>query len=112
MPHVVEKQYKGESMQGIIQKRGTMQVLHVREYNRIEMQKYSKRCDEWQAEGGYNSRQIFPQQAFYGFYTNQGQFRQTGYVAFADKTAGDKRSVALWRSTKKQVIADFNKQYN
>lgn len=78
-----------------------MKVLQVKEYNRIEMQKYSKRCDEWSDLGGHNSGQPFPQQAFFGFYTNQGQFRQTGYVAFNDKKA-------CWRATKKEAIEAFS----
>lgn len=64
------------------------------------MIKYCKRCDEWSEKGGFNSRQMFPQQAFYGFYTRQGQFRETGYVAFTEHKA-------VWRKTKKEAIEAF-----
>ena len=77
-----------------------MKIVHVKEYNRIELDKYSKRCDEWLKKGGYNSRLDFPQQAFYGFYTQQGNFRETGYVAFDQQKA-------VWRRTKKEAIEAF-----
>jgi hypothetical protein len=71
----------------------TMKVITVKEYNQMEMRRYEKAWDEWEKNGGYNSRQIHPQQAFYGFYTRHGQFRETGYVAFNNRKA-------VWRGQK------------
>jgi hypothetical protein len=86
-----------------VQLKNNMKVVQVKEYNRIELIKYSKRCDEWVENGGYNSRQFFPQQAFYGFYTRQGKFRGKGYVAFTEQRA-------VWRRTKKEAIKEFLKK--
>jgi len=79
-----------------------VQVLQVKKYNSREMVEYGKKWDEWSKEGGYNSNNYPPQQAFFGFYTPQGQFRQTGYVAF-------EQNRAYWRPTKKEAIEAFNK---
>ena len=79
-----------------------MQVLQVKNYNNSEMARYSKACENWSDNGGLNSGVYFPQQAFYGFYTNRGEFKQTGYVAFNDKKA-------ILRKTKKEAIQAFNK---
>lgn len=74
-----------------------MKVQQVKDYNRDEMVRYSKVCDEWKRK---DSNSIIPQQAFFGFYTNAGNFRETGYVATEE-------NIAIWRKTKKQAIKDL-----
>ena len=75
-----------------------MTIVNVIEYNRLEMIKYNRLCDEWKKE---NSNNIIPQQAFFGFYTSQGNFRRKGYVAFGDKRA-------YFAKTRKEAIKRFN----
>ena len=74
--------------------------MQVKEYNRMEMMEYDKKCNEL-AEEWRQGNCSFPQQSLYGFYYN-GNFRQTGYVAFDGRRA-------ILRKTKKQAIQDFNK---
>ena len=95
-------QRKGESL-ALMFINTNMKILPVREYNRLDLIKYEKRWDEWAGKGGYNSNQLHPQQAFYCFYSQSGQFRKTGYVAFDDNRA-------IWRKTKKEAIAAFMKR--
>ena len=75
-----------------------MRIQQVKDYNRDEMIRYSERVDEWKKEDKNN---IIPQQAFFGFYTSQGNFRETGYVASEDK-------MAFWAKTKKEAINRLN----
>ncbi|MDD4290601.1 MAG: hypothetical protein PHH83_05040 [Patescibacteria group bacterium] len=63
-----------------------MKILQVQKYNEYDLQRYSKRYDEWRDNGGYNTSNNPPQQAFYCFYHN-GNFRKTGYVAFDEHSA-------------------------
>ena len=74
-----------------------MQVLQVKEYNRRQEIKWHKDCENY-----HDYSQPMPQIAFYLFYTNSGQERQTGYVAFKDHSA-------IWRKTKKEAIQAFKK---
>ena len=78
-----------------------MQTLQVKKYNALEMVKYSKVCDDYSNKGDYS--QPFPQQAFWGFYTNQGNFRETGYVAFDNRRA-------VLAKTKKLAVIKFNRE--
>jgi len=78
-----------------------MKVLQVKQYNQYDLQRYSKKYDEWREKGGYNTNNYPPQQAFFGFYHN-GNFRQTGYVAF------DEHSAYLAK-TKREAIKKYNK---
>jgi len=78
-----------------------MQVLQVKEYNRRQEAKWHDACDKHR----FNTQADFytmPQIVFYLFYTNSGQERQTGYVAFKDHSA-------IWRKTKKEAIQAFKK---
>jgi len=74
-----------------------MKVMQVKNYNQIEMLRYGKRWEEWAKNFGYNSHQYPPQQAFFGFYTRGGRFREKGYVAFTEQRA-------VWRRTKKEAL--------
>ena len=76
-----------------------MQVLQVKEYNR----KMENKFHNDYAKYGRGERSGEPQIAFYLFYYN-GQERQTGYVAFNDKSA-------VLRATKKEAIKEFLKNH-
>ena len=68
--------------------------MHVKEYNRREMRRFSEAWDKvkWSEPK--------PQQFLYGFYTQTGNFRQSGYVAVSED---GRRHV--WARTKKEAIA-------
>ncbi len=73
-----------------------MEVLQVKKFNALQEKRYNEACKAWKPEDGG-----FPQAAFYFSCTNQGQFRETGYIAF-DYRAN------VWRATKKEAIEAFN----
>lgn len=81
-----------------------IKVLTALEYNAEEMRAYVKRWEEWEKEGGYNSNNYPPQQAFFGFYTIQGNFKNYGYVLRTERGAH-------WYKTKREAIINYNKKY-
>jgi len=76
-----------------------MIVEKVRNYNQKMMVKWRKDCDVWRDE---NYKNPMPPLAFYCFYTEQGNERQTGYVASHERTA-------IWRPTKKESLQEIEK---
>lgn len=74
-----------------------VKTLPVKEYNRLQLIKYSKDCSKYEfGKGG------FPQVAFYMFYTQKGIQRESGYVT-TYKIGGVERG-AVWAKTKKESI--------
>jgi hypothetical protein len=70
-----------------------MIIETVQDYNRRKTVKYHEDCQKWQPD-----KSGFPCYAMYIFEKNYG------FVASGGR-------VALWRKTKKQVVADFTKSY-
>lgn len=62
-----------------------MQILQVKEYNRLDLAKYYKRVEEWKNDR-YNNN-IIPQIAFVGFRKKNGDFKNDGFVAFGENHA-------------------------
>lgn len=76
----------------------------VKDYNRVEIQKYNEKVEEWRKE---NSHNIIPQVAFYGFRKENGELRKKGWVLV------NKKSHKLFSNREKANIelkkAVFNK---
>jgi len=73
-------------------------IAQVKEYNRIDMQKYNARVQEWHNDRTSNN--ITPQIAFVGFRNSKGDFRNDGFVSFGD-------NCAKWFKTKKEALASL-----
>lgn len=69
-------------------------IMSVDEFNKIEMQLYNEKVDEWRNSNTYN---IIPQLAFFGFRNQDGSLRKTGYVATS-------RKHHLYNKTKKGLL--------
>lgn len=76
-------------------------VEHVKKYNQRMLKKYDQDVEAWKKEDGQN---IIPQIAFYLFYTEQGDERQTGYIASIERGH-------YWSKTKKEAIARAEKAH-
>lgn len=78
----MKREFEAELAEQNMKDKGVI-LMRCEEYNAMQQEKYDKRCEEWNYK---NSLNIFPQIAFYFFWTDDGEKRTDGYVVIAGRS--------------------------